>query len=452
VQNVECLLYSLWSSLLLRGVTPGLHKPSSHQFIRLRLYQLLLSRMVPLAQGIGTWLADFCHEIGAGVDLDVVSTTLQGVPGLLRLSEDANLTDDVILLSLDMQAEALMLEATTVEGRVFIGNSTVIGAGCHLHQGSFVGMLSHLPRGTQAESGSSWFGNPAVRLVRDTQSSRERRIDGSQEGGTELSVFESWAIGTLELCCTVLPFCFLMLEGVCTSCVLHSIEGAGATLDSFLLVCVVPILHVAVNLLQLFLVWAAKWRLVGRIQAGDHHCQSLFSLTKKLSDMFGSELAASCVILDLLGTPFVVWWFRALGAHIGENCWLNTPFLSEPDLAVIGADVCLGEGAEVQSHLFENELLRLGTVTIEDGATLHCEAIAVMKSTIKSQAELYPLSVPLPEEEVSGPHQEEVSGPQMVGHSGSWIGNPLQPCERFAPPNIALGCTNDENSQKLKLT
>ena len=80
------------------------------------------------------------------------------------------------------------------------------------------------------------------------------------------------------------------------------------------------------------------------------------------------------------------------------------------------------------AHSRVDRVLRLGAVRVCGAATLHCEAIAVMKSVLMPEAELYPLSMPLPE--------EVVPGPDGCGQSGSWSGNPLQACTRFEPAAV----------------
>jgi len=72
----------------------------------------------------------------------------------------------------------------------------------------------------------------------------------------------------------------------------------------------------------------------------------------------------------LRGTPFLVWWFRALGAEIGANAFIDTLDVSDWDLLELGDDVAVGEGATLVAHSFKDGHLHLAPVTIGSGCRL----------------------------------------------------------------------------------
>ena len=157
---------------------------------------------------------------------------------------------------------------------------------------------------------------------------------------------------------------------------------------------------------------ALKWLLVGKIRPGEHGLSTDFMRVKALADPGQGGLPE-----DVLGTAYVVWWMRGLGADIGENVFLNTWWLSEPDLCTIGDNACLNKHAEMQSHLIEDRMCRLDHVRVGTRAVLQAHSNAVLGCVLEPGAEIQPLSVPLPYEKVAGPSHGRCTG--------SWAGNPL---------------------------
>jgi len=394
------------------------------------------------------------------LDTDLASTVSFGSPGLLQLEEEEDdaveLSDDVMLLTALSTSREVTLARTRLACDVFIGNSSVVGPGSTLLQGAFLGMLSYLPAGTTAEPGTRWIGNPATQLP----ASREADSDDAEDDevptpGLGLSALwigpagwlaEAWVIAshagiilalwTLReiIKCVVDPpaaagtsavaALWGLLVGASSASPLpedlwawRAPESWRAPLGNWRLVLLLAL--AMLKPIKLAVAWFAKWMLVGTLEEGSYPRDGPLCRRKVVLDALMTDLQLT-VLPDLLGTPLMPAWLRAVGAQIGPGCCIQTPFFSEPDLARVGAGVCLGEGSELQSHRVEGGSLRLGAVEVGEGATLHCEAIAVERSRVAPETELYPLSMPLPEELVRGP--------------GSWAGNPLVAVERFAPP------------------
>lgn len=88
------------------------------------------------------------------------------------------------------------------------------------------------------------------------------------------------------------------------------------------------------------------------------------------------------------GTPFVVWWFRALGARIGRNVALNTTHLWDWDVITIEDDAVLGANCVVIGHVAERGAIRFAPVVIGRGATIGQNAIVFPGATIGSEGVL----------------------------------------------------------------
>jgi non-ribosomal peptide synthetase-like protein len=60
----------------------------------------------------------------------------------------------------------------------------------------------------------------------------------------------------------------------------------------------------------------------------------------------------------------VCWYFRLLGARIGRRVYMETTDFSEFDLATIGDEAILNADCTVQTHLFEDRVMKMSIIEI----------------------------------------------------------------------------------------
>jgi len=139
---------------------------------------------------------------------------------------------------------------------------------------------------------------------------------------------------------------------------------------------VFAVVHFIRILFCLILEIVGKWILMGRRTEGrynwdtssynqDWEFYQILTRVRKLH---------RATILDFLaGTPFLVWYFRALGSKIGKDCCLypagGDPYMPEPDLVQIG-DRCVMDLASIVTHLNTRGNFELVKITLEDHVTL----------------------------------------------------------------------------------
>ena len=137
----------------------------------------------------------------------------------------------------------------------------------------------------------------------------------------------------------------------------------------------------------------AKWLWVGRIEAIEHPLWSSFVWRNEVSDTFVETVAAPWFARAATGTPVMNIWLRGLGAKIGRGVWCETYWLPEADLVTVGAVATVSRGCVVQTHLFHDRIMRLDTVTLEEGATLGPHFVALPASGIGEGATVGPASL-----------------------------------------------------------
>jgi non-ribosomal peptide synthetase-like protein len=102
----------------------------------------------------------------------------------------------------------------------------------------------------------------------------------------------------------------------------------------------------------------------------------------------------------LAGTPFLPPALRLFGARIGRRTWIATTYLTEFDLVEIGDGAMVGRAVSLQTHLFEDRVMKMSTVRIGAGATIGDRAIVLYDSSIGPDAALEPLSLAMKGEQL----------------------------------------------------
>ena len=125
-----------------------------------------------------------------------------------------------------------------------------------------------------------------------------------------------------------------------------------------------PALYAACGLLAVLLTALIKWLLVGRYRPGEKPLWCSFVWRNELINAVHEHLADAWLLGMLTRTPFVCWYFRLLGAKIGRRVYMDTTDFSEFDLATIGDEAELNANCTIQTHLFEDRVMKMGTIHI----------------------------------------------------------------------------------------
>ena len=75
----------------------------------------------------------------------------------------------------------------------------------------------------------------------------------------------------------------------------------------------------------------------------------------------------AALLYMLVGTPFLPPVLRLFGARIGRRTWIATTYLTEFDLVEIEDDAMVGRDVSLQTHLFEDRVMKMSTVRIGAG-------------------------------------------------------------------------------------
>jgi non-ribosomal peptide synthetase-like protein len=105
------------------------------------------------------------------------------------------------------------------------------------------------------------------------------------------------------------------------------------------------------------------------------------------------NLAVPLLLEPLRGTPYINVFLRLLGCRIGKRVFTDTTDITEYDLVSVGDDSALNEKAGLQTHLFEDRVMKAARVRIGNRASVGSLAVVLYESELCDDAQLGDLSV-----------------------------------------------------------
>ncbi len=316
-----------------------------------------------------------------------ISTASGFTPGLLDIGDGAFVADAVSLGNGHLGDGYLDLQPTSLGKRSFAGNSAFVAAGTHIGDDSLIGCLSTTPGdlALAGRSGASWFGSPAIELPQ-----RQRSVAFSSDRTYEPSrglVVQRAAMETLRVlvpCGGVIAFTCLLLNSVVQ---LSHITGRIG------LLAMIPVLFAGFGVMAAMVAVVIKWAVVGRYRPAENPLWSGAVWRSEFVTAVQENLANPFLLDMLLGTPYLPWFFRAMGTKIGRGVYMDTTEITEYDLVSIGDDVCLNGDCTLQTHLFEDRVMKMSTVTIGNRCSVGAGSIVLYDTRMESEAQLGPLSL-----------------------------------------------------------
>ena len=164
---------------------------------------------------------------------------------------------------------------------------------------------------------------------------------------------------------------------------------------------------------------ALKWIVMGRYTPKERPLWSPFvwgsELVTIVCESLGGGLAGT-----LRGTPFICWYFRLLGSKIGKRVYMDTTDITEHDLVEIGDDVALDEDCTIQTHLFEDRVMKMSYVRIGNRCSIGASALVLYDTHMSSPRLFAEEMVPARERKLAGwRHRGQESRPFRRGRAPS---------------------------------
>lgn len=382
-----CLAVAGGKRLVLPNLKPGLHDANSGLGIRKwfadKLFEMSLNYTNSLYATLYTapWLRLLGARVGRGAE---VSTAAHIDPDLLTIGAESFVADMATLGGSTFCNGRMSFERTEVGSRAFVGNAAVLPSGTRTGDGSLVGVLT-VPPVEGIPPGSSWLGSPAIYLP-TRQDSGDYREEETFRPTRKLIAHRLW----IEFFRITLPPTVI---GVSLYVYLLGLSQLARSTSMPVTIVSAPFLAVATALGVVLYVSAVKRNMVGAYRPRVEPLWARFVRRSEFATGMYEAAAVPVLLSQLTGTPFLVLALRSFGADIGKRAWIGTTYLTEFDLVHIGANAVIGTGVSLQTHLFEDRVMKMSTVTVGNGATVGTRSIVLYDAAVGDGAELDALSL-----------------------------------------------------------
>lgn len=327
------------------------------------------------------WLRLLGAKVGRGTE---VSTIANIDPDLLTLEDESFVADMASIGSATYCNGHVAFRQTEVGSRAFVGNASFVPSGTHLGDGSLIGVQS-VPPVSGVGPGTSWLGSPPIYLPR--REMYDEFTEAQTFRPTRRQVVTRYLIEFLR---SVLPASILALSTYGTLFVLHLLAQRAPV---WAVVVATPAIALAASLLVVILVAILKWLVVGRYRPRVEPLWSGFVRRTEFVTGIYEGAAVPVLLATVSGTPLLGPLLRLFGARVGKRTLIDTTYLTEFDLVHIGDDVAIGTAASLQTHLFEDRVMKMGTIDLEPGSSVGARAVVLYGSRMGETAALAPLSL-----------------------------------------------------------
>ncbi len=344
--------------------------------------------------------------MGAKIGKDAeISTNLAGRYDLVEIGEKCFIADEVVLGDEEIRDGWMRLSRVRTGARVFVGNDAVVPIGSDIPEGALIGIKSKPPANELMKPGDTWFGTPPIRLpVR-------QRFDGGGANWTyEAPRWKKLARALFEAVHISLPTMLFIVTGT------WSVEWLGPkVLDGLYweVAVLFVLLSVLVSVVMTLIVVGIKWATMGRYAPVTKPMWSWWAMKTEAVAVMYWGLAGRVLLEHLLGTPFLPWMLRLFGAKFGRGVFLNMTDITEFDCVAVGDFVSINAQAALQTHLYEDRVMKVGRVNVGHGVTIGAGSTVLYDSHVGDHARLGPLTLVMKGESI--PPRSE------------WVGAPAEP-------------------------
>ena len=408
---ILCLEMWILKKLLLGKIKPGIYSIYSSFYLRKWIVdQMMYMSLTVLHTLYATLLTPvFLKIMGVKIGKRVEVSTLTHIsPDLLEIGDESFFADASMAGTPKIYMEKTQIAKSKIGKRTFIGNSALLPINRNVGDNCLIGVLSITPQKKETESGTSWLGSPAIFLPK-------------RDINTDFPVSETYSPSrklylkrfSIEFIRIILPITLSFIIFIFDLIIL-------GYMDLYLyfseMVLLFPLLLAVTLIGSTLLVALIKKIVIGKYVPLVRPLWSTFVWRTELVTGVYEAVAVTSLLGLLQGTPFLVWFLRLFGCKIGKRVFIDSTFLSEFDLVNIGDDVAINFHTTMQSHLFEDRVMKMSYINVGDNCSVGCGSIVLYDTELKEGAKMGNLSLLM-------------KGETLPAWS-SWEGNPVQRTEK----------------------
>ncbi len=394
--------------VVLPRVTEG--RSSVHSWFYVRKWLVALATEITLdtlsSLFATVYMRGWYRLMGARIGKDAeISTNLSGRYDLIDIGEKCFIADEVVLGDEEIRRGWMILRKVKTGARVFVGNDGVIPVGSIIPDGALIGIKSKPPANEAMAPGDTWFGTPPIKLpVR-------QRFDGGGANWTyEAPRWKKTMRAVFEAIHISLPTMLFVTFGT------WSVELIGPRLldGRYTQVTILFVLvSTLISLVMTAVVIGVKWATMGRYEPTVQPMWSWWAMRTEAVAVMYWGLAGKVLLDHLRGTPFLPWVLRLFGARFGEGVYMDMTDITEFDCVSVGSFASLNALSALQTHLYEDRVMKVGRVSVGEGVTVGAGSTVLYDTNVGDYARLGPLTLVM-------------KGEAIPAHS-EWEGSPAEP-------------------------
>jgi len=382
-----CLWITLLKAIILRRAKPGVYELYSVYYLRyllaFDLMRLMGSVMIPVFTTIylPPWMRLLGAKLGKHCEL---STMWSFMPELIVAGDGTFFADGCILGGKRVFGGRFEIRTNVVGSRSFIGNSAILPTGAIIGDDCLLGVLSSPPTAEPTPNGSDWLGLPGFRLP---NRQKVAGFDNKLTYQPSLWLYIQRAIiDGLRILIPAYVSLTLGLTGIATLLYLYQTYGF------YLMLAATSVVTIGLAVVSVLFVVALKWAVMGKFHPviKPLWCHYVW-LNEMVNGAYESIMAPVTSIL--FGTPFAGIPLRMIGCKVGRDCYIASNLFSEFDLIEIGNYASINEGVILQTHLFEDRVMKSSYLKIGDNCSVGNMAVVLYDTSMKDRAVLGPLSL-----------------------------------------------------------
>lgn len=402
--------------LLMHKIKPGVYPVKSFYYLR----QWTIAKMLDIDEVYS--MADTLYfpyllrflgaKIGKRVEM---GETPHIIPDLITIHDEGFTASAVALAWPSVYQGCIKFAPVEIGKRGFVGNDSLLPLGANIGEGGLLGCMTITPPDNQAANhNTAWLGSPAVFLPK-----RElfcEYSDTDKFNPPQRLIHLRLAI---ELIRIIMPPAFTLVALFNMLYVLKNILADSPVTTTII---ALPIANLLITLGLVGIVVVLKWLVMGKIKAATKPIWNIFIWKNDVIGNLFHYFVGAHFTHVVQGTPFITMLFRAFGAKVGKRAFINTDDFTEFDLITIGNEVCINTEAVVQTHLYEDRIFKMSSVTVEDGCNIGVASIVLYNTVMEKNATLGNFSLLMKGETL----------PQKT----QWQGIPAQPMKISAEESI----------------
>ncbi|ACA19646.1 amino acid adenylation domain protein [Methylobacterium sp. 4-46] len=348
--------------------------------------------------------------MGAGMGLGAeISTNLAGRYDLAEVGARNFIADEVVYGEEEVRHGYMHLAPVSTGSRVFVGNDAVVPPGTVIPDDVLIGIKSKPPGNARMGPGETWFGSPPIKLP------TRQKVDLGQRQTFEPGIWPRIGRGVFEaFTSSFSPMLFITCAIIAIDFVFYPAILAGDWLG---LAVSFVVTSVVIAVVQTLVVIAVKWLLMGAYRPGMHPMWSWWAMRTEAVAVMYWGLAGRVLLEHLMGTPFLPWVLRLFGTRTGQGVCLLATDITEFDCVTIGDYSAINRMSALQTHLYEDRVMKVGRVALGRGVTVGAFATVLYDTEVGDFARLRPLTVIMKGESIPSDSEWEGSPAVPVVHA-----------------------------------